>query len=185
MAVNQYHFVTQWKVEGELDTVANLINQPELLTLWWPSVYLGIEKKWLDGQTMYFLHTKGWLPYTLRWHFYQTKADLPHRLELAAHGDLAGYGIWTFQQVGQYVEIVYDWKVDANKPLLRYLSFLFKPLFSFNHVWAMRKGEESLRLELARMKAGQSRMDAPMPPQANFGFAKYWRRNLAMAIAAR
>jgi hypothetical protein len=32
---------------------------------------------------------------------------------------------------------------------LRYLSFLFKPFFSANHRWAMARGEESLRRELA------------------------------------
>jgi len=42
------------------------------------------------------------------------------------------------------------WKIRADKPLLRDFSFLMKPLFSANHHWAMRKGEESLRLELAR-----------------------------------
>lgn len=181
MSSNKYRFVTLWSVEGEVAIVADLINKPELLTLWWPSVYLGMEKKRENERDSYHLLTKGWLPYTLRWHFQQTKADLPHRLELEAGGDLQGYGIWTFSQDGPQVRVRYEWEVDANKPILRYLSFLFKPLFSFNHVWAMRKGEESLRLELARMKSGKSRRESPEPPLANFGYRKYWQRNLAKA----
>jgi hypothetical protein len=181
MSANSYRFHTHWTVEGEVATVADLINRPELLTLWWPSVYLEIGKRQVNGRDEYLLFTKGWLPYTLRWHFHQTKADLPHRLELVAGGDLQGYGIWTFRQDGPSVHVEYEWVVDANKPILRYLSFLFKPIFSFNHHWAMRKGEESLKLELARMKAGVARRAAPKPPQANFGFAKYWERNMVKA----
>ena len=161
-----------------MNVVAGLINQPELLTLWWPSVYLKIEKKREGDRDEFYLFTKGWLPYTLKWHFHQTKAELPHRLELVAAGDLEGYGIWTFRQEGPVVHVRYEWEVDANKPILRWLSFIFKPIFSFNHHWAMRKGEESLKLELARMKSGQSRREAPKPPQANFGYGGYWERNL-------
>lgn len=181
MRNNKYRFVTQWTVEGEVGAVADLINQPELLTLWWPSVYLQIEKRQQDGRDEYHLFTKGWLPYTLRWHFHQTKAELPHRLELEAAGDLQGYGIWTFEQRGTQVHIRYEWEVDANKPILKYLSFLFRPVFAFNHHWAMRKGEESLKLELARLQAGLPRRDAPKPPMANFGYKRYWEQNMAKA----
>jgi hypothetical protein len=181
MRSNKYRFVTKWSVEGDVTEVANLINQPELLTRWWPSVYLEINKKKENGRETFYLFTKGWLPYTLRWHFFQTKADLPHRLELEAAGDLKGYGIWKFRQNGKQVEVEYDWEVDANKPILKYLSFIFKPVFSFNHHWAMRKGEESLKMELARLKAGKSRQDAPQPPMPSFGYRKYYRQNLALA----
>jgi hypothetical protein len=181
MSSNKYRFVTNWSVEGDVAVVADLINKPELLTLWWPSVYLEIDKKKEGGRDVFYLFTKGWLPYTLRWHFHQTKADLPRRLELEAAGDLQGYGVWTFTQNGPNVDVRYEWEVDANKPILKYLSFLFKPVFSFNHHWAMRKGEESLKLELARMKAGKSRKEAPAPPAANFGYKKYWKRNLEKA----
>jgi hypothetical protein len=36
---------------------------------------------------------------------------------------------------------VYDWRLRAEKPLLRYLSSLFKPFFCANHRWAMARGE--------------------------------------------
>ena len=45
--------------------------------------------------------------------------------------------------------MTYDWKIRADKPLLRYLSFLLKPIFSANHRWAMAQGEKALRAELA------------------------------------
>jgi hypothetical protein len=109
-------------------------------------------------------HTKGWLPYTLRWKFRCTEADYPHSFNLEAWGDFVGRGIWNFKQDGAWVHITYDWKVRAEKTLLRYLSPLLKPIFESNHRWAMEKGEESLRLELARRKAPTAEARARVPP---------------------
>jgi len=113
------------------------------------------------------LYTKGWLPYTLRWDFRVTDVR-PDGFTLVAWGDFDGHGIWTFQQDGSEVNIIYDWKILAEKPLLRYFSFIMKPIFSANHRWAMKKGEESLRLELARRYATTPEELAriPAPPQA-------------------
>ena len=72
---------------------------------------------------------------------------------LVAEGDFVGRGIWSFQEDDAWTQITYDWKIEANKPLLRYLSFLFKPLFGMNHEWAMRQGERSLALEVRRRAA--------------------------------
>jgi hypothetical protein len=62
--------------------------------------------------------------------------------------------------------VTYDWVVRAEKPLLRALSPLFRPLLAANHRWAMRKGEESLALELARRRAATpaERASIPAPP---------------------
>lgn len=51
------------------------------------------------------------------------------------------------------VNITYDGKILANKTLIRTLSFLFKPIFSANHRWAMACEEESLKRELTRRRA--------------------------------
>lgn len=58
---------------------------------------------------------------------------------------------------------------EPDKPLLRTLSFAFKPVFRANHRWAMQRGEESLRLELARRRACSPDQLAgiPTPPQAS------------------
>ena len=41
-----------------------------------------------------------------------------------------------------------------------------KPIFSANHRWAMKKGEESLKLELARRHAATAEERALVPPAA-------------------
>src|SRR5207249_4543352 len=65
---------------------------------------------------------------------------------------------------GSVVDITYDWRLRAEKPLLRNLSFLLKPLFEANHRWAMAQGEESLKLELARRRAISDAARAAVPP---------------------
>ena len=81
------------------------------------------------------------------------RVALPARLTLVASGDFDGRGVWTFEQDGAFVDATYDWRLSAEKPLLRNLSFLLKPIFEANHRWAMAQGEESLKLELARRRA--------------------------------
>ena len=66
-------------------------------------------------------------------------------------------------------DVTFDWKLTANKPLLRYLSFLLRPAFEANHRWAMEQGRRSLELELARGRATsfEELIAVPSPPQAN------------------
>ncbi len=116
------------------------------------------------------LYTKGWLPYTLRWEFVVTEAERPRRSALRATGDFVGTGMWDFAQDGEWVDLWYDWRIRADKPLLRALSFVFKPIFEANHRWAMARGEESLRLELERRHAPNedARRRVPPPPGPTF-----------------
>ena len=44
------------------------------------------------------------------------------------------------------------------------LGPLLRPLFTANHLWAMRRGEESLALEVARRRAGSEAERAAVPP---------------------
>jgi hypothetical protein len=87
-----------------------------------------------------------------------------------------GRGVWTISPAAEGAEVVYDWRIRAEKPLLRSLSFLLKPLFSANHEWAMARGEESLRLELARRRAAseEERARIPAPPGPTPGSLPRW-----------
>lgn len=173
MTSKDYHFITNWRVRGVVKDVTDIISDREALTRWWPSVYLKVEELEpgdADGVgTVMRLYTKGWLPYTLLWQLRIAEIYKDGFL-LVASGDFEGRGIWTFKQVGECVAITYDWKISAEKSLLRYFSFIMKPLFAANHYWAMAQGEESLKLELARRKAAtdEERARIPAPPQPTF-----------------
>jgi glyoxylase-like metal-dependent hydrolase (beta-lactamase superfamily II) len=168
MPLNDYHFITHWRVQGTVEEVAEIIADARDLVRWWPAVYLDVHELEPGGEhgvgRVIDLYTKGWLPYTLRWQFRVVEVEPFKRIVLVATGDFVGRGIWTFAQDGAFVNITYDWKIRADKPLLRTFSFLLKPIFSANHRWAMRKGEESLRLELARRHATTPAERARIPP---------------------
>jgi hypothetical protein len=160
MSANVYHFVSHWRVEGTVDEVSDVLGDAADLPRWWPAVYLAVKVLEPGGTggigKVVELHTKGRLPYTLHWFFRVTESRSPYGFSLEAWGDFDGTGAWTFRQNGRLVDIVYDWRIRAEKPLLRYWSFLLKPVFSANHRWAMARGEESLRTELERRAgAGQ------------------------------
>jgi hypothetical protein len=170
MASNEYVFVTHWRFTGQVEEVASILADAEGLRRWWPAVYLDVQElKPGDERGVgreAALHTKGWLPYTLRWSFRITDVRYPHGFSLQAWGDFVGTGDWTFSQDGDFVDVTYAWRIRAEKPLLRRFSFLLKPIFEANHRWAMRVGEESLRLELARRHAPPDQQALLPPPPA-------------------
>lgn len=156
MPVNVYHFVSHWQVTGSIEEVSAILGDAEDLPRWWPSVYLSVEV--LEpgdargiGKVVK-LHTRGRLPYTLTWSFQVTENREPHGFALEAWGDFVGRGVWTLRQDGPTADIVYDWKIRADKPLLKWFSPVMKPIFSWNHRWAMARGEESLVGELRRCR---------------------------------
>ena len=173
---SDYHFVTVWTVPGTIAEVKAVLSDARALPQWWPSVYLSVAPR-ANGEpgevgSVSDLHTKGWLPYTLKWSLTITEPITDSGFALSADGDLAGTGRWTFVQAGPEVVITYDWRDTATKPLLRRLSWLLRPAFAANHRWAMARGEESLRLELRRRRsatAGQ-RADIPPPPGPTFAW---------------
>lgn len=151
---HQYQFVTMWRVEALCGEVADILGDPLALPRWWPAVYLGAEET-APGDTHGLgrrvgLHTKGWLPYTLRWELELVESNYPSGFAIVARGDLDGRGVWTFEQDGRFTNVRYDWRLRTEKPLLRNFSFLLKPLFAANHRWAMAQGEESCEPAAAR-----------------------------------
>jgi hypothetical protein len=181
---NEYAFLTTWVVPGTPEEISSILGDAGSLPRWWPSVYLrSIVVEPGDARgigRVVELHTKGWLPYTLRWRFTVTESDPPRGFALKASGDFVGRGIWTLTPEqsdgsGPMTRVVYDWRIHAEKGLLKRLSFLLKPVFSANHRWAMARGEESIRLELARRHAaGDLPVLAaiPAPPRPTFTFRR-------------
>ena len=165
---NQYHFITTWRVPGLAGEVADILREPLDLVRWWPAVYLEAQEIEPGGQDgigrRISLRTKGWLPYTLVWEFVVTENRYPSRFALDAYGDFVGTGVWTIEQDGEWVKATYDWRIRAEKPLVRALAPIVRPLLEANHRWAMAQGDESLRLELARRRAATPATRAAVPP---------------------
>ncbi|MGH7597078.1 MAG: SRPBCC family protein [bacterium] len=181
MPSNEYHFITHWRVAGTAEEVYDILSNATDLARWWPAVYLDVQvlnpgEKNGVGKIV-SLYTKGWLPYTLRWQFRVTEVDRPAGFSLEAWGDFTGGGIWKLVQDGDSVNVTYDWKIRADKTLLRHLSWALKPIFAANHRWAMAKGEESLKVEIERRRAPNA-IGAKQPPGPTFPHNWRYRRRL-------
>ena len=92
---------------------------------WRPDVYLEVEHIPSDdpngiGDQVELL-TKGWLPYRLRWTARAMRRERPHTIAIAAAGDFNGRGIWQLAQQGKECFIAFDWRLRADKGLLRWL----------------------------------------------------------------
>ena len=174
VAENRYHFVDRWRVTGDLKEVADILEDALALPGWWGSVYFDVKEIEPGGEggigKLISLHAGGWLPYTLRINFRTIASNYPHGFSMDATGDLEGLGIWTFEQDGDFVNVTYDWTIRANKPIIEKLSFLLKPIFRSNHNWTMKRGAESLRLELLRRRAKSDEELASIPagPRPSF-----------------
>ncbi len=173
MSSNRYAFVSNWYVNASPDLVYDILSNSEDLCRWWPAVYLDVkelEKGQEDGVgKLIALYTKGFLPYSLQWKFRVKAVQKPNMIEIEALGDLIGTGRWTILAEGDGTRIRYDWNIQTSKPLLNRLAWLIKPAFEANHAWAMRKGEESLKLEIRR-RNGEYNVPEPSGPTFPHGF---------------
>ena len=153
MAAHDFHIVTTWRIPGRIADSAAILTDAIALPDWWGEVYLstaitdpgdenGIRRK-------VAVHSKGRLPYAIRFTAELISASMPHTWEIAASGDLTGRGIWTLTQQGGMAVVRYDWRVAADRPLFRRLAPVMRPLFAWNHRWAMARGEAALKRELA------------------------------------
>jgi hypothetical protein len=168
MSAPEFRFLSRWRVLGTAAEVAAILGDVREFARWWPSVYLDVEELEPGGDEgvgkRLRLRTKGWLPYTLHWDLRITESRPPHGFVIEADGDLAGRGEWTFEPAGAWTLVTYEWHVRAEKPLLRALAPLFASALAANHRWAMRMGESSLELELARRRAATAGERARIPP---------------------
>lgn len=168
-----YRLRTVWRARGAIHEAMAVLDDVDALPRWWPSVYLSV-RRLADGEPdgggrRIELHTTGWLPYSLSWISTLTEPVTERGFAFTAEGDFNGTGRWFFRQDGPDVVLAFDWRISVDKPVVRRFSWLFRPLFAANHRWAMARGLESLRLELATRRAGvQPDAGAAEPPGPTF-----------------
>jgi hypothetical protein len=161
VAANDYCFVTRWRVDATPTEVFDVLDHPLDYVRWWPSVWLRAELVEPGspagiGRRVRFL-SRGRLPYTLQWTAETIAVDAPTHIAVRATGDFDGAGEWRLAPVGATrTEAEYRWTITATKPLLKRLSPILRPLFEWNHRWAMARGEECLRAELRRRRTPRS-----------------------------
>lgn len=157
MRANTFRIVTEWRIAAPAAQVAAVLADAPSFPRWWGKVYLSAELLAPGGRDRIgrrvAVHSRGWLPYTIRWVGELVAADLPWSWEIRASGDLNGRGVWRLSEEGAATRVVYDWTVTADRPLFRLLSPVLAPLMAWNHRWAMAQGAAALPGEIARRRS--------------------------------
>jgi hypothetical protein len=154
MAAREYVFIDQFfaacDITDAYDYIANIRDYPQ----WWGNVYKKIEKlNNLDDDqpgVQYAVTIGGFLPYKLTISNEVTHIHKPYIIRFKAFGDLQGHGTWYFNASEGGTTITFDWRVVANKAVIRWFSFLLKPLFRANHHYCVKEAEKGIRNDLIR-----------------------------------
>jgi hypothetical protein len=79
--------------------------------------------------------------------------DPPRTVIADVDGDLRGRGTWTLtpRRLGTHVR--FDWQVHADRKLLRVLTPVLRPIFRWNHNWAIARAKEGLEPYARRTSA--------------------------------
>jgi quercetin dioxygenase-like cupin family protein len=158
-----YVFVDEWDVEAPIEAVFDAIADMRTYPAWWRPVYIDVEA---DGPTAVGAvtrqHFKGRLPYHLRTTSTVVRMQRPTSIEGTVQGDLSGRGVWTLSERGATTHVRFDWRVNADRPLLRMLTPLLRPLFAWNHNWAIARAIEGLEPYAQRQAAAGAPDHAPI-----------------------
>ena len=141
----EYVFIDEWDVRAPQEAIFHALADATSYPAWWKPVYLEVES---DGPPavgrVSQQHFKGRLPYHLRTTSEIVRIDPPREFEVKVDGDLAGRGVWTLTPHGDVVHVRFDWRVNADRALLRVLTPVLRPLFRWNHAWAIARAWEGL-----------------------------------------
>jgi uncharacterized protein YndB with AHSA1/START domain len=141
----EYVFVDEWDVAAPPEAVFDALADARSYPQWWTPVYLDVEA---DGEPAVGRqsrqHFKGRLPYHLRTRSTITRLERPRLVQGDVDGDLRGRGTWTLTGRDGGTHVRFDWQVLADRPLLRTLSPVLRPVFRWNHDWAIARARDGL-----------------------------------------
>jgi uncharacterized protein YndB with AHSA1/START domain len=133
----RYHFVTEFEVSADRETVWEALRDPTDWPSWW---------RWLkrvetlavggpDGLGDRYRYSFGTaLPYTLSFDMVVTAVDRPRTLVGEASGELQGSGHWRLEEgAGGGTDVRYVWLVETTKRWMNLLAPIGRPAFSWNH----------------------------------------------------
>jgi uncharacterized protein YndB with AHSA1/START domain len=139
----EYVFIDEWDVDAPIEAVFQAVSDARSYPEWWSGVYLSAEAE--PGSRPAVVHRfKGRLPYTLTVRSETVRREPPALVEADVRGDLSGRGTWTLTPRGGRVHVTFDWRVHAERAFLRLLTPLLRPLFRWNHNWAIQRAKEGL-----------------------------------------
>ena len=141
MASNAYHFEDRWYVPFPIEKVYDVLARPEEYPRWWRGVYLSATP--LDGEgKRVAVVARVRLPYKLSFTIESVMQEKPRLIAFRAAGDfVTNLSRWVLEPRGDGTAVRLEWNPRVEKPVVKFLSPVLKPLFKWNHEWTMRRGE--------------------------------------------
>lgn len=160
MASHVFRFDESWEIPGaSVEEVYDVLARGELLPLWWKGVYLKAERL-TPGDAPEVgaklrAKVRGFLPFVLDFIVEATELERPRRVAVRTYGDLDGAWSAALTQRGEDAHVALLFEVKIDRPGMRFLAPLLRPLFALNHYWTTPRGERGLRkyIEARRMAA--------------------------------
>jgi uncharacterized protein YndB with AHSA1/START domain len=153
----EYVFVDEWDVDAPRDRVFDALADARTYPDWWTPVYREVEADVPPAVGASSRQRfKATLPYTLTTVSTITALDPPDSFEVDVTGDLRGHGLWTLTDRDGRVHVRFDWRVHADRTLLRVLTPVLRPVFRWNHNVAIKAAMAGL--EPYARRAGSSQV---------------------------
>lgn len=157
---------TSWELDYSIDELRSILLEPLAITRWWAPVFLHAEcidegEPDRRGYSMRCF-TKGFLPHSFQ--FVARISDVREDgLVIDTHGDFDGIGTIQLARADRKTRVSVEWSVNVCQPYIRPFLKLLKPVFVWNHRWAMRQGHRGLE-RMLRARAEENRSFTPIEP---------------------
>ena len=151
MSAQDFHLVTEWRLNAPLARVWDILLRTEDLPSWWRAVKSVQILEPGDAHGIGAVRRMTWrtaLPYSLSFDMRTTKVEPMSLIEGEAFGELEGLGRWTLREDDGVTHVRYDWIVRVSKPWMRLMAPLLRPVFAWNHQKVMTWGLEGIRRKL-------------------------------------
>jgi len=141
---NVYRFEDRWRVSFSAEKVWEVLSRPEEYPRWWRGVYLSAKLLDHSGKRVAVV-AQGRLPYKLRFTIETLRTEKPSLIEFQATGDfVTDVSRWVLKPDGEGTAVTLEWNPRVEKPLVKFLSPVLKPIFRWNHEWSMKRGERQI-----------------------------------------
>lgn len=150
---NHYRFRSVWRFDVPPETAFAALKETEDYEAWWPEIRA---TRRLDEDRVE-AHIRSVLPYDLVMVLERVRDDPEEGvLEARMTGDLVGFSRWVVGSDGRGgTRLVFEEEAVPQKPIMRRLAPVARPLFRWNHARMMRSAQRGLRAYLAGYAAGR------------------------------
>ena len=155
MSASDFLLVSHWRLAAPRADIWKVLKAPTHWPRWWRYVAKVDELDHGDAAGLGAKHRVSWtsrLPYRVNLETEVVETQPEQLIRLHAEGDVRGEGCWRLADADGGCTAEYTWRVAVDKPWMRALAPLLRPVFAWNHNAVMDEGERGLKRYLETRK---------------------------------